>query len=134
AVTYLLPPLNSLRAFEAAARHLSFKFAARQLHATPGAVGQQVKPLRLAYFRSATARIDKKRSNLFWPRTDGPSKLVGFSPKGAKLWRPRSRADIGPSDRDRLACSRKRKDRTSMRRPPANQKIYCMCLARKLDP
>jgi Pyruvate/2-oxoacid:ferredoxin oxidoreductase delta subunit len=29
---------------------------------------------------------------------------------------------------------RKRKDRTSMRRPPANQKIYCKCPARKLDP
>lgn len=44
-MTYLLPPLNPLRAFEAAARHLSFKFAARELHVTPGAVGQQVKML-----------------------------------------------------------------------------------------
>src|SRR5215475_8954512 len=44
-MTYLLPPLNPLRAFEAAARHLSFKFAARELHVTPGAVGQQVKTL-----------------------------------------------------------------------------------------
>jgi len=32
-------------AFEAAARHLSFTFAARELHVTPGAVGQQVKAL-----------------------------------------------------------------------------------------
>jgi len=45
AMTYLLPPLNPLRAFEAAARHLSFKLAARELHVTPGAVGQQVKAL-----------------------------------------------------------------------------------------
>jgi len=44
-MTYLLPPLNPLRAFEAAARHLSFKLAARELHVTPGAVGQQVKVL-----------------------------------------------------------------------------------------
>jgi LysR family glycine cleavage system transcriptional activator len=44
-MTYLLPPMNPLRAFEAAARHLSFKFAARELHVTPGAVGQQVKAL-----------------------------------------------------------------------------------------
>ena len=44
-MTYLLPPLKPLRAFEAAARHLSFKFAARELHVTPGAVGQQVKAL-----------------------------------------------------------------------------------------
>jgi DNA-binding transcriptional LysR family regulator len=44
-MTYLLPPLNSLRAFEAAARHLSFKLAAHELHVTPGAVSQQVKAL-----------------------------------------------------------------------------------------
>jgi LysR family transcriptional regulator, glycine cleavage system transcriptional activator len=44
-MTYLLPPLNPLRAFEAAARHLSFKLAAQELHVTPGAVGQQVKAL-----------------------------------------------------------------------------------------
>jgi LysR family transcriptional regulator, glycine cleavage system transcriptional activator len=44
-MTYLLPPLNPLRAFEAAARHGSFKLAAHELHVTPGAVGQQVKAL-----------------------------------------------------------------------------------------
>lgn len=40
-----LPPLNSLRAFEAAARHLSFTKAADELHVTPAAVSQQVKNL-----------------------------------------------------------------------------------------
>jgi len=44
-VSYRLPPLNGLRAFEAAARHLSFKLAAEELSVTPGAVGQQVKHL-----------------------------------------------------------------------------------------
>ncbi|MCK1653637.1 LysR family transcriptional regulator [Bradyrhizobium sp. 149] len=44
-MTYALPPLNALRAFEAAARHLSFKLAAHELHVTPAAVGQQVKSL-----------------------------------------------------------------------------------------
>ena len=44
-MTYVLPPLNALRAFEAAARHLSFKLAAHELHVTPAAVGQQVKAL-----------------------------------------------------------------------------------------
>jgi DNA-binding transcriptional LysR family regulator len=44
-MTYLLPPLNALRAFEAAARHLSFKMAAHELHVTAGAVGQQVRLL-----------------------------------------------------------------------------------------
>ena len=40
-----LPPLNALRAFEAAARHLSFTKAAEELHVTPAAVSQQVKLL-----------------------------------------------------------------------------------------
>lgn len=40
-----LPPLGALHAFEAAARHLSFKAAAEELHVTPGAVSQQIKQL-----------------------------------------------------------------------------------------
>ena len=44
-MTYRLPSLNTLRAFEAAARHLSFKTAASELGVTPGAVSQQVKKL-----------------------------------------------------------------------------------------
>ncbi len=40
-----MPPLNALRAFEAAARHLSFALAARELHVTPAAVSHQVKGL-----------------------------------------------------------------------------------------
>ncbi len=44
-MTYRLPSLNTLRAFEAAARHLSFKTAAGELGVTPGAVSQQVKKL-----------------------------------------------------------------------------------------
>jgi LysR family glycine cleavage system transcriptional activator len=40
-----LPPLNALRAFEAAARHLSFVRAAEELHVTPAAISQQVKLL-----------------------------------------------------------------------------------------
>jgi LysR family transcriptional regulator, glycine cleavage system transcriptional activator len=40
-----MPPLNGLRAFEASARHLSFKRAADELRVTPGAVSQQVKAL-----------------------------------------------------------------------------------------
>lgn len=40
-----LPPLNWLRAFEAAARHLSFTGAASELHMTQSAVSQQIKSL-----------------------------------------------------------------------------------------
>lgn len=40
-----LPSLNALRAFESAARHLSFTRAARELCVTQGAVSRQVKQL-----------------------------------------------------------------------------------------
>lgn len=40
-----LPPLNALRAFEAAARHESFKGAADELSVTPAAVGHQIRTL-----------------------------------------------------------------------------------------
>ncbi|MBI3452348.1 MAG: transcriptional regulator GcvA [Rhodospirillales bacterium] len=40
-----LPPLNALRAFEAAGRYLSFTRAAGELHVTPAAISHQVKQL-----------------------------------------------------------------------------------------
>ena len=40
-----LPALNALRAFEAAARHLSFTRAADELNVTPGAISQQIRQL-----------------------------------------------------------------------------------------
>ena len=56
------PPLNALRAFEAAARHLSFKNAAKELHVTPGAVSHQVKLLEshlgVQLFRRLTRALE----------------------------------------------------------------------------
>lgn len=40
-----LPPLNALKAFEAAARHLSVKKAAVELNVTPAAVSHQIRTL-----------------------------------------------------------------------------------------
>ena len=40
-----LPPLGALRAFEAAARHLSFKAAADELGVTPTAISHQLRLL-----------------------------------------------------------------------------------------
>ena len=40
-----MPQLSALRAFEAAARHLSLTNAARELHVTPGALSHQVRGL-----------------------------------------------------------------------------------------
>jgi LysR family transcriptional regulator, glycine cleavage system transcriptional activator len=44
-MTSRLPPLNALKAFEAAARHLSVKKAAAELSVTPAAVSHQVRAL-----------------------------------------------------------------------------------------
>ena len=40
-----LPPLNSVRAFEAAGRHESISRAAEELHVTPGAISRHIKLL-----------------------------------------------------------------------------------------
>jgi len=61
-MTYRLPPLTALRAFEAASRHLSFKQAAVELHVTPAAISQQIKALEeylgVALFRRLTRALE----------------------------------------------------------------------------
>lgn len=56
-----LPPLNSLRAFESAARWLSFSKAADELFVTPAAVSQQIKQLEdylgIALFHRMTRAV-----------------------------------------------------------------------------
>ena len=56
-----LPPLNALRAFEAAARHLSVSQAAAELHVTPAAISHQVKALEdwlgVQLFRRLNRRV-----------------------------------------------------------------------------
>ena len=54
-MTQHLPPLSSLRAFEAAARLESFSRAADEIHVTHGAVSHQVKALE--EFLDAVARL-----------------------------------------------------------------------------
>lgn len=56
-----LPPLKALRAFEAAARHLSFTRAGAELHVTQAAISHQVKMLEedlgVRLFRRLTRRL-----------------------------------------------------------------------------
>jgi LysR family glycine cleavage system transcriptional activator len=59
AMSYRLPPLNALRAFEASARHLSFKRAADELSVTAGAVSQQVKSLEARMGVSLFRRLSR---------------------------------------------------------------------------
>ncbi|MDX5446084.1 MAG: transcriptional regulator GcvA [Zoogloeaceae bacterium] len=57
-----LPPLNSLRTFEVAARHLSFKDAAEELSVTPTAVSHQIRGLEeflgVELFRRLTRALE----------------------------------------------------------------------------
>ena len=57
-----MPPLNALRAFESAARHLSFRRAAEELHVTPAAVSHQIKILEdqigIQLFRRLTRAVE----------------------------------------------------------------------------
>lgn len=61
-MSYRLPPLTALRAFESAARHLSFKKAAEELYVTPAAVSQQIKALEsylnVTLFRRLTRSLE----------------------------------------------------------------------------
>ena len=56
-----LPPLNAIRAFEAAARHVSFSRAAAELQVTHGAISRQVAALEawlgLALFHRAPSHL-----------------------------------------------------------------------------
>lgn len=54
-----LPPLNSIRAFEAAGRHLSFSKAADELNVTPGAISQQIKNLEEFFDRPLFIRLPR---------------------------------------------------------------------------
>ena len=66
-----LPPLKALRAFEAAARHMSFKAAADELALTPTAISHQIRLLETALGRALFRR---------WPRP------LTLTPAGAALF------------------------------------------------
>ena len=55
-----LPPLNALRAFEAAARHLSFTKAAEELFVTQAAISHQVKALEAALDLQLFRRLNRR--------------------------------------------------------------------------
>jgi LysR family glycine cleavage system transcriptional activator len=70
-----LPPLNALRAFVAAGRHLSFTRAADELAVTPAAVSQQVKLLE----ELLGARLFERRSRALALTDEGRAMLPGLA-------------------------------------------------------
>jgi LysR family glycine cleavage system transcriptional activator len=67
-----LPPLGALRAFEVAARHLSFTRAAAELHVTQTAISHQIKQLELhlgvPLFRREPRRLALTADGHAWAR------------------------------------------------------------------
>jgi len=102
-----LPPLNALRAFDAAGRHLNFRAAADEMRVTQGAVAQQVRALeghlgmplferqprglaftpagRAYHARVATAFADLRRATDEL-RTAPDTVLVSVTPTFAAKW------------------------------------------------
>jgi LysR family glycine cleavage system transcriptional activator len=77
-----LPPLNTFRFFEAAARHRNFTRAAEELHVTHGAVSQQIKTLeeavgkRLFVRKAGEMRLTQDGTELLMFVSDAFSKLT----------------------------------------------------------
>src|SRR3954447_12890204 len=71
-----LPSLHALHVFEAAARHMSFTEAARELHITQTAVSHQVKALEselgVALFRRGPRRVALTPVGRAWAAELGP--------------------------------------------------------------
>lgn len=55
-----LPPLNALKAFEAAARNLSITKAARELNVSPGAISHQVRQLEEHFGVTLFLRLNRR--------------------------------------------------------------------------
>jgi LysR family glycine cleavage system transcriptional activator len=104
-----LPPLNSLRAFEAAARHVSFTRAADELAVTQAAVSHQVRGLedwlQTKLFRRKTRKLELTRAGQrllpsvttaldslastieeIAPRQDGRGLRVSLTPSFTSKW------------------------------------------------
>jgi LysR family glycine cleavage system transcriptional activator len=108
-MTIRLPPLNALKAFESAARRLSFKHAAQELNVTPAAISHQIKLLEenlgVALFRrlnrgleltpvarAALPKLSEGFDSLaqavarLKPRSDSKQLTVSVAPSFAARW------------------------------------------------
>ena len=88
-----LPPLKALRAFESAARHLSFTAAAEELNVTPAAVGHQVRALEDYFGQPLLYRSTRKVELTEVARWVLPSVSQGFdllADAGERLMAPQA--------------------------------------------
>ncbi|MEM9853198.1 MAG: transcriptional regulator GcvA [Pseudomonadota bacterium] len=85
-MTDRLPPLTALRAFEAAARHMSFAKAADELSVTPAALSFQIKSLEEHLGEPVFRRLNRAVELTEAGRTLGPGVSDAFSSLQA-AWR-----------------------------------------------
>lgn len=86
-----LPPLTALRAFEAAARHLSFAKAAEELNVTPAALSFQIKSLEDHLGHPLFIRLNRAVQLTDAGKTLAPGASEGFD-RLADAWRAARRS------------------------------------------
>jgi len=91
-----LPALNTLRAFEAAARHESFARAAEELNVTPGAVAQQVKALEAWLGTPLFRRLSQGLRLTDGARTALPALVEAFDAMGSAVRELKD--SVGPAE------------------------------------
>jgi len=104
-----LPPLNALKAFEAAARHESFTRAAEELCVTQGAVSHQVKALEAElavklFNRERQRLIITEAGAIISPSCARRSTVSPSAPSGCCSGR-RRRADSGYWLKPQATCA-----------------------------
>ena len=89
-----LPPLTALRAFEAAARHLSFARAAAEIGVTPAALSFQIRSLEEHFGAPLFRRMNRAVALTEAGRALSPGATDGFERLGA-AWRAARRTQEG---------------------------------------
>ncbi|MEE4188187.1 MAG: transcriptional regulator GcvA [Roseobacter sp.] len=89
-MTNRLPPLTALRAFDAAARHMSFAKAADELSVTPAALSFQIKSLEDHLGAPLFRRLNRAVELTEAGRTLAPGTAAGFEALGT-AWRAAQR-------------------------------------------
>lgn len=87
-----LPPLTALRAFDAAARHMSFAQAAAELNVTPAALSFQIKSLEEHLGAPLFRRLNRAVELTEAGRVLAPDAKAGFAALGAG-WRAAKRVN-----------------------------------------
>ena len=90
-----LPPLTALRAFEAAARHMSFSGAADELHVTPAALSFQIKSLEEHLGAPLFRRLNRAVELTEAGRALAPGTTEGFTRLTAAWRAARRTSDTG---------------------------------------